>query len=178
MRCVVAHTHAVQQGRNFVAMGVYSVPSAGWAAPGCMPTCCVHSASFDLTSCCRCPLCRPRPTLSSSSWCLCTTLPILEWCSSRRFGTNYCHLRGPSYHPSPFEMHTYYLFQLLQLVCRATNIHDTLHGDTEPIMGSKYHLIHHTHYNRNYGQFFIVCDWLWGTLDDGRGKGTNCKKSM
>eukprot|EP01048_Picozoa_sp_COSAG05_P020084 COSAG05_NODE_3323_length_2149_cov_2.450244_2_plen_49_part_00 len=39
---------------------------------------------------------------------------------------------------------------------RATNIHDTLHGDTEPIMGSKYHLIHHTHYNRNYGQFFIV----------------------
>jgi lathosterol oxidase len=49
----------------------------------------------------------------------------------------------------------------------ATSIHDTLQGDTEPIMGSKYHLIHHTHYNRNYGQFLIVCDWLWGTLDGG-----------
>ncbi|CAM9110593.1 unnamed protein product [Phaeothamnion confervicola] len=46
----------------------------------------------------------------------------------------------------------------------ATNIHDTLHGDTEPVMGSKYHLVHHTHYHWNYGQFFTFCDRYWGTL--------------
>jgi sterol desaturase/sphingolipid hydroxylase (fatty acid hydroxylase superfamily) len=37
-------------------------------------------------------------------------------------------------------------------------------GDTEPIMGSKYHTLHHTHYHYNYGQWFIFCDYLWGTL--------------
>ena len=31
-------------------------------------------------------------------------------------------------------------------------------------MGSKYHLLHHTHYHYNYGQFFIFCDYFWGTL--------------
>lgn len=46
----------------------------------------------------------------------------------------------------------------------ATNIHDGLDGDTEPILGSKYHLMHHTHYHVNFGQFFIFCDWFWGTL--------------
>uniref|UniRef100_A0A7S2UWH0 Fatty acid hydroxylase domain-containing protein n=1 Tax=Fibrocapsa japonica TaxID=94617 RepID=A0A7S2UWH0_9STRA len=46
----------------------------------------------------------------------------------------------------------------------ATNIHDTLHGNTEPVMGSKYHLVHHTHYHYNFGQFFILFDWLYGTL--------------
>jgi lathosterol oxidase len=46
----------------------------------------------------------------------------------------------------------------------ATNIHDSLWGDTEPFMGSKYHLLHHTHYHYNYGQFFIFCDYFWGTL--------------
>jgi len=29
----------------------------------------------------------------------------------------------------------------------ATNIHDAMDGDTEPIMGSKYHTLHHTHYH-------------------------------
>lgn len=46
----------------------------------------------------------------------------------------------------------------------ATTIHDALELDTEPFMGSKYHTMHHTHYRCNYGQFFIVCDWLWGSL--------------
>jgi Delta7-sterol 5-desaturase len=45
----------------------------------------------------------------------------------------------------------------------ATNIHDSLWGDTEPLMGSKYHLLHHTHYHYNYGQYFIFCDYFWGT---------------
>ena len=31
-------------------------------------------------------------------------------------------------------------------------------------MGSKYHLMHHTHYHYNYGQYFIFCDYIWGTL--------------
>lgn len=46
----------------------------------------------------------------------------------------------------------------------ATNIHDSTFADTEPIMGSKYHTVHHTHYMYNFGQFFIFCDWYWGTL--------------
>jgi Delta7-sterol 5-desaturase len=29
----------------------------------------------------------------------------------------------------------------------ATNIHDAMDGDTEPVMGSKYHTLHHTHYH-------------------------------
>eukprot|EP00605_Chrysophyceae_sp_TOSAG23-4_P000288 GSChrysophyteH1.ASY1.ANO1.333.1 assembled CDS len=46
----------------------------------------------------------------------------------------------------------------------ATNIHDCMWGDSEPIMGSKYHTVHHTHYVYNYGQFFTFCDAFWGTL--------------
>lgn len=46
----------------------------------------------------------------------------------------------------------------------ATNIHDSLWGNFEPIMGSKYHLMHHTHYHYNYGQYLTMCDWYWGTL--------------
>jgi lathosterol oxidase len=46
----------------------------------------------------------------------------------------------------------------------ATNIHDAMWGDTEPIMGSKYHTVHHTHYHYNFGQFFTFCDSFWGTL--------------
>jgi lathosterol oxidase len=46
----------------------------------------------------------------------------------------------------------------------ATNIHDAMWGNTEPIMGSKYHTMHHTHYHCNFGQFFIFCDYIFGTL--------------
>jgi len=45
----------------------------------------------------------------------------------------------------------------------ATNIHDALWGDTEPIMGAKYHTMHHTHYHYNFGQFFIFCDQIFGS---------------
>ena len=46
----------------------------------------------------------------------------------------------------------------------ATNIHDAVWGDSEPIMGAKYHTLHHTHYMYNYGQFFTYCDQIFGTL--------------
>ena len=46
----------------------------------------------------------------------------------------------------------------------ATNIHDAMWLDTEPIMGAKYHTMHHTHFVYNYGQFFTFCDAYWGTL--------------
>ncbi|CAN0172288.1 unnamed protein product, partial [Scytosiphon promiscuus] len=36
----------------------------------------------------------------------------------------------------------------------ATNIHDAVPGNSEPIMGAKYHTVHHTHYHVNFGQFF------------------------
>jgi lathosterol oxidase len=31
-------------------------------------------------------------------------------------------------------------------------------------MGAKYHTVHHTHYHYNFGQFFIFCDYIFGTL--------------
>jgi Delta7-sterol 5-desaturase len=46
----------------------------------------------------------------------------------------------------------------------ATNIHDAVPLNSEPIMGAKYHTIHHTHYHYNFGQYFTFCDWIWGTL--------------
>ena len=46
------------------------------------------------------------------------------------------------------------------------SIHDTLRGNTEPIMGSKYHTYHHTSYRDNYGQFFVFFDWVHDTLTD------------
>jgi hypothetical protein len=45
-----------------------------------------------------------------------------------------------------------------------TNIHDTLTGDTEPVMGSAYHTIHHTTYLNNYGQIFVFFDYIHDTL--------------
>lgn len=47
-----------------------------------------------------------------------------------------------------------------------TNIHDAFVGNTEPVMGSKYHTFHHTHYRDNYGQFFVFWDWVHNTLTD------------
>jgi Delta7-sterol 5-desaturase len=46
----------------------------------------------------------------------------------------------------------------------ATNIHDAVWGDSEPIMGAKYHTKHHTYLKCNYGQFFTFCDSYFGTL--------------
>mmetsp|Transcript_11906 Transcript_11906/g.34153 ORF Transcript_11906/g.34153 Transcript_11906/m.34153 type:complete len:377 (-) Transcript_11906:526-1656(-) len=46
----------------------------------------------------------------------------------------------------------------------ATYIHDAMDWNVDPIMGSKYHTVHHTHYIYNYGQIFTLCDWFWGTL--------------
>jgi len=46
----------------------------------------------------------------------------------------------------------------------ATNIHDAVWADYEPIMGAKYHTVHHTHYHYNFGQFFTLMDWIFGTL--------------
>mmetsp|Transcript_23808 Transcript_23808/g.36215 ORF Transcript_23808/g.36215 Transcript_23808/m.36215 type:complete len:389 (+) Transcript_23808:123-1289(+) len=46
----------------------------------------------------------------------------------------------------------------------ATYIHDSMDWNIDPIMGSKYHTVHHTHYIYNYGQIFTFCDRIWGTL--------------
>jgi len=46
----------------------------------------------------------------------------------------------------------------------ATLIHDSVPAETEPIMGAAYHTIHHTHYHYNFGQWFIFCDYIFGTL--------------
>jgi Delta7-sterol 5-desaturase len=45
-----------------------------------------------------------------------------------------------------------------------TNIHDTIRVNSEPIMGAGYHTYHHTAYKDNYGQFFVLFDWLHDTL--------------
>lgn len=46
----------------------------------------------------------------------------------------------------------------------ATYIHDAMDWNVDPVMGSKYHTVHHTHYIYNYGQIFTFCDSYWGTL--------------
>lgn len=45
----------------------------------------------------------------------------------------------------------------------ATYIHDAMDLNIDPIMGSKYHTVHHTHYIYNYGQVFTFCDRIWNT---------------
>ena len=73
---------------------------------------------------------------------------------------------------SPYVIHLfvvpthYFTFLVLLFFTSiwAINIHDTVVFNSEPLMGAKYHTIHHTHYHYNFGQYFIFCDWLWGTL--------------
>jgi lathosterol oxidase len=65
----------------------------------------------------------------------------------------------------------------------ATNIHDSVPMNSEPLMGAAYHAIHHTHYHYNFGQWFIFCDYLFGTLrsrqdlEDMRAAAEEAKKS-
>jgi len=44
------------------------------------------------------------------------------------------------------------------------NIHDNIHGKVWPIMGAKYHTLHHTNYKTNYGHYTIFFDKMFGTL--------------
>jgi lathosterol oxidase len=44
------------------------------------------------------------------------------------------------------------------------NIHDNIHGKVWPILGAKYHTIHHTNYKTNYGHYTIFMDQMFGTL--------------
>jgi Delta7-sterol 5-desaturase len=45
-----------------------------------------------------------------------------------------------------------------------SNIHDNLHARLLPVMGAGWHTIHHTTYKHNYGHYFVIMDWLFGTL--------------
>lgn len=51
----------------------------------------------------------------------------------------------------------------------ATYIHDSMDWNIQPIMGSKYHTVHHTHFIYNYGQVFVFCDKIWGTFKEPEG---------
>jgi Delta7-sterol 5-desaturase len=51
----------------------------------------------------------------------------------------------------------------------ATYIHDAMDFNIYPIMGSKYHTVHHTHYLYNYGQVFVFCDQIFGTFREPAG---------
>eukprot|EP00002_Diphylleia_rotans_P010339 TRINITY_DN2079_c0_g1_i9.p1 TRINITY_DN2079_c0_g1~~TRINITY_DN2079_c0_g1_i9.p1 ORF type:complete len:438 (+),score=70.21 TRINITY_DN2079_c0_g1_i9:110-1423(+) len=64
--------------------------------------------------------------------------------------------------PIHFAVH---LLLLFMTAIWATNIHDTLGGRTEPIMGAPYHTIHHLTFKDNFGQYTILFDWLFGTLN-------------
>ena len=50
-----------------------------------------------------------------------------------------------------------HMFLLLFSGVWATNIHDSVFFDSEPILGAKYHTLHHTHYHYNYGQVTLIC---------------------
>ena len=61
----------------------------------------------------------------------------------------------------------HYLTHIIMVISTAiwaTYIHDSMDWNIDPIMGSKYHTVHHTHYIYNYGQIFIFMDWFFGTL--------------
>ena len=61
----------------------------------------------------------------------------------------------------------------------ATYIHDAMDWNVDPIMGSKYHTVHHTHYMYNFGQVFTFCDRIWGTFREPEGPtGIKTKKSQ
>lgn len=66
-----------------------------------------------------------------------------------------------------FIVPTHFLTHELLLFATAfwtTNIHDNLHGNLLPVMGAGWHTIHHTTYRHNYGHYFVIMDWLFGTL--------------
>lgn len=68
-------------------------------------------------------------------------------------------------HASPYvaalffvPMHYFtHMFLLFFSGVWATNIHDSVFFDSEPILGAKYHTLHHTHYHYNYGQVTLIC---------------------
>jgi len=45
----------------------------------------------------------------------------------------------------------------------STSIHDTTGWEVPGVLGARHHLLHHTHFRCNYGQFTQACDWLAGT---------------
>ena len=45
------------------------------------------------------------------------------------------------------------------------NIHDNIHGKVWPILGARFHTIHHTNYKTNYGHYFVFMDQLFGSLE-------------
>ncbi len=63
--------------------------------------------------------------------------------------------------PMHFLTHEFLLFAT---ALWTANIHDNLHGNVLPIMGAGWHTIHHTSYKHNYGHYFVIMDWLFGTL--------------
>lgn len=63
--------------------------------------------------------------------------------------------------PMHFMLHEFLLFGT---ALWTANIHDNIHGNVLPIMGAGWHTIHHTSYKHNYGHYFVIMDWLFGTL--------------
>jgi Delta7-sterol 5-desaturase len=76
-------------------------------------------------------------------------------------------LQASPYFMVMFVIPCHYLTHVVMLFFTAiwaTYIHDAMDWNIDPIMGSKYHTVHHTHYIYNYGQVFTFCDRIWGTL--------------
>eukprot|EP00546_Thalassionema_frauenfeldii_P016659 CAMPEP_0178905350 /NCGR_PEP_ID=MMETSP0786-20121207/6228_1 /TAXON_ID=186022 /ORGANISM="Thalassionema frauenfeldii, Strain CCMP 1798" /LENGTH=261 /DNA_ID=CAMNT_0020576951 /DNA_START=282 /DNA_END=1067 /DNA_ORIENTATION=+ len=60
----------------------------------------------------------------------------------------------------------FHFFMIFLTAIWANYIHDAMDHNIDPIMGPKYHTIHHTHYVYNYGQVFTFCDRIWGTFKE------------
>lgn len=76
-------------------------------------------------------------------------------------------LQASPYLVALFFIPCHYLSHLMMLFFTAiwaTYIHDAMDWNVDPVMGSKYHTVHHTHYIYNYGQFFTFFDRYYGTL--------------
>jgi lathosterol oxidase len=46
----------------------------------------------------------------------------------------------------------------------SSNIHDTVDGGAPGVLGARHHLLHHTHFRCNYGQYLQVMDRVCGTF--------------
>ncbi|KAA8496356.1 Lathosterol oxidase [Porphyridium purpureum] len=68
----------------------------------------------------------------------------------------------------PFHA-TMHLVSLAAVGLWTVNIHDRTTLNIPLVNGAAHHNIHHTTFKSNYGQYFIVWDWIFGTFKDPNG---------
>uniref|UniRef100_A0A7S0G942 Fatty acid hydroxylase domain-containing protein n=1 Tax=Rhodosorus marinus TaxID=101924 RepID=A0A7S0G942_9RHOD len=79
------------------------------------------------------------------------------------------YMQGVAYHIFVYfiPFHTFMHLASLGIVGLWTiNIHDRVDMGIPLINGAGHHRVHHLTFNHNYGQYFVIFDWLFGTMRD------------